>query len=231
MKLLMAITRIAAIALAAVVFVLFFFDFVKIVTIAGESIKLTGFQLALGSKQTIAKQTVMTFKGLWYLISFLLTTTGLVLAALIFKFKKTAIAAMIFELLAMISLLVLYFTRPLGKYVDYRHIKVKLITTESTFLIAVIAVVLAFLALVAFVVIRDYVEVSETKGAKTIPQRIVRFLKDYKGEIKKIVWPTKDTVVKNTTVVVIMCVLLGVYIAAIDYGLSNLLKLLYSGLK
>src|ERR1035437_3419811 len=129
MKILATISRIIAIALAATVFVLFFFDFVKIITQTGQTIRLTGFQLAFGSKQSVltAKGYVdqSTYKGLWYTIAFLLSTTGLVLAALSYKFKKTAVAALIFLLLSSINLLVLFFSSSLGAYVDYRPLNIK----------------------------------------------------------------------------------------------------------
>ena len=69
--------------------------------------------------------------------------------------------------------------------------------------------------------------VKESNGAKlTIPRRVVNFLKDYKSEIKKVVWPSRKTVVKNTAIVLIMCVVVGLYIAVLDFGLANLIGLI-----
>lgn len=65
------------------------------------------------------------------------------------------------------------------------------------------------------------------EGALTIPQKVVKFLKDYKGEIKKIVWPGPRAVVKNTLIVLVICLIVGAFIWAVDFGLGALLDLIY----
>ena len=73
--------------------------------------------------------------------------------------------------------------------------------------------------------VSDYAEVAVSKGTKiTIPKRIKRFFKDYKRELKSIVWPSRSTVLKNFIVVIIMCALVGAYIWLLDFGLAELLK-------
>ena len=42
-----------------------------------------------------------------------------------------------------------------------------------------------------------------------------------KAEFKKIVWPDKKSVGKQTLVVVVICVILGIIIAVLDYGIQN----------
>ena len=49
-----------------------------------------------------------------------------------------------------------------------------------------------------------------------------------KAEFKKIIWPTFPTVVRNTGVTLAMCAVMGLIIVVIDFGLSNLIKLLVS---
>ena len=74
--------------------------------------------------------------------------------------------------------------------------------------------------------IDDYIEVKEAgDGRLTIPKRIVRFFRDYKSEVKKIVWPGLNEVVKNTGIVLIMCLIIGALIWVIDFGLAELLHL------
>lgn len=53
---------------------------------------------------------------------------------------------------------------------------------------------------------------------------IVKFFKDFKGEMKKIVWPDSKTVLKNSGVVIATVILIGVGIWIVDFGLSELLK-------
>ncbi|MBQ5677757.1 MAG: preprotein translocase subunit SecE [Clostridia bacterium] len=55
---------------------------------------------------------------------------------------------------------------------------------------------------------------------------IVRFCKDFKGEIKKIQWPGGKEILKSSMVVILTVVFIGVCIFAIDWLLSEGLKLL-----
>ena len=82
---------------------------------------------------------------------------------------------------------------------------------------------------VAHLLIDDKIAVSEGKGKKyTIPQRVVRFFKDYKSEAKKIVWPNRKTVTKNTLIVLAMCLIIGAFIWVLDFGLAKLLDFLFA---
>ena len=56
---------------------------------------------------------------------------------------------------------------------------------------------------------------------------IVKYFKGIKSELKKIVWPTWKQVVKNTLVVLIVVIIVGLIIAGLDLLFSNvLLKLI-----
>lgn len=44
------------------------------------------------------------------------------------------------------------------------------------------------------------------------------FFAGIKSEMKKVVWPKKDTILKETTVVVIVSVILGIIISLVDLG-------------
>ena len=52
-----------------------------------------------------------------------------------------------------------------------------------------------------------------------------KFFRDCKGEIKKIVWPTPQTVFKNTGVVLVTIIVLGLFIFALDTVFMKLLSL------
>ena len=122
----------------------------------------------------------------------------------------------------------------LGKgaaYVDVRNIST-LFTVESISmsLFAVLSCVFSFGAVLSGagqILVNDHIEVLESKGAKaSIPKRIARFFRDYKGEIKKIVWPTGKSVLRNTLVVLAMCLIVGAFIWLLDWGMSELVKLI-----
>ncbi len=86
---------------------------------------------------------------------------------------------------------------------------------------------LCALAGFAALLIADYMAVQESGGAKkTIPQRVAQFFREYKSEIKKIVWPGPKSVVKNTLVVLIICLIVGAFIWLLDFGLGKLLELI-----
>ena len=65
---------------------------------------------------------------------------------------------------------------------------------------------------------------AEEKVKKT--NRVVRFFKDLKRELKNIVWSPRKDVVKNTTVVVVVTAISAVVIMLLDTGLTELLDLI-----
>ena len=52
---------------------------------------------------------------------------------------------------------------------------------------------------------------------KRIASRITRFFKDTKGEMKKVIWPSKKAVINNTGVVVLDMVDFSICIGALDF--------------
>ena len=67
----------------------------------------------------------------------------------------------------------------------------------------------------------------DTMGEKTKTQKKSWF-KGLQAEFKKIIWPDRKTLAKQTTAVVVVSVILGVLIAVIDvilrYGIDLLVK-------
>lgn len=55
-----------------------------------------------------------------------------------------------------------------------------------------------------------------------IGKGIAKFFRDTKSEIKKIVWPTPKATFKNTGIVLLAMILVGVVIFGLDYGLQFL---------
>lgn len=46
--------------------------------------------------------------------------------------------------------------------------------------------------------------------------RVKRFFRDIKGEVKKIVWPSKKQVVNNTVIVIVVVVIAAIFVACFD---------------
>ena len=63
---------------------------------------------------------------------------------------------------------------------------------------------------------------------KRMGARIAKFWRDYTSEVKKVVWMSWADVRKNTVLVVVASVAIAVVIGLLDYGISNLIKLLGS---
>lgn len=53
-----------------------------------------------------------------------------------------------------------------------------------------------------------------------------KFFRDVKGEVKKIVWPTPQSVMKSTGVVLATIVVIGLFVFGLDTLLINLLGLI-----
>ncbi len=67
---------------------------------------------------------------------------------------------------------------------------------------------------------------GEKKG--NVFTKIKNFFVDCKIELKKIVWPTQKTVLKNTGIVLMMIFIMGVFVALLDAGLLQLFGLVMS---
>lgn len=50
---------------------------------------------------------------------------------------------------------------------------------------------------------------------------IKKFFKDFKGTCKKVIWPDRKTVLKNTLIVFITVIIVGIGIWIVDFGLSR----------
>lgn len=53
--------------------------------------------------------------------------------------------------------------------------------------------------------------------------RLAKYLRGTKSELKKIVWPTFNQVVKSTLVVLVVVAIIGLIIAGLDLLFSNVL--------
>jgi preprotein translocase subunit SecE len=74
---------------------------------------------------------------------------------------------------------------------------------------------------------------KETTTAKSTPakdkqpnfyQKSVQFLREVKVELKKVTWPSRKQTIGSTVVVVIIVMIIGFFLGAVDIGLSSLVK-------
>ncbi len=67
---------------------------------------------------------------------------------------------------------------------------------------------------------------ENTKTKKpSIWSRIKVFVKNYKSEFKKLVWPTPKQLLKNSAVVLVSVIVVGACLALVDAGLGKGLDL------
>jgi preprotein translocase subunit SecE len=63
------------------------------------------------------------------------------------------------------------------------------------------------------------------KEQRTSPPQ---FLREVRGELRKVAWPTRAEVVNYSIIVLVAVVLLTAYVAALDYGFGDVLLKLFS---
>ena len=63
-------------------------------------------------------------------------------------------------------------------------------------------------------------------GLKNVGAKIKKFFKDFRGEWKKVTWPSGQTVLKNSLVVIVIVAIMGIALLAVDTGLSSIIDLL-----
>ena len=69
---------------------------------------------------------------------------------------------------------------------------------------------------------------TKEKKSKKEPNKIVKWFKDLRIEFKKVVWPTKETVINNTAVVLAVVAGSAIIVGALDFGFLHLLSFIYT---
>lgn len=71
-------------------------------------------------------------------------------------------------------------------------------------------------------------DVKVSKFAAT-RKNFVRFFKDIRSELKKVIWPNKTQLINNTVTVLTCCLIVGLMIWIVDAGLTKAVDLLLTG--
>ena len=64
---------------------------------------------------------------------------------------------------------------------------------------------------------------AKKKDKVSVGAKIKKFFKDFKGEWKKVTWPTGKTVFNHSIVVIVIVAIVGLVIFGIDTGLSAII--------
>jgi preprotein translocase subunit SecE len=54
----------------------------------------------------------------------------------------------------------------------------------------------------------------------------VIFLKEVRDELKKVVWPTRDEIIRLTGVVILVSLVVGIFLGGTDFILTKLIELI-----
>ena len=220
MKAVNKISQILAIVFSAAAVVLFFMPFAEIAAQTGAT-SFIGAEFAFGTKIEGVGQL---YKSSHILFCFILTIFSVLFAGLTFKFKKIRYWAPAVALADAIYMLVIALSRP-GMFIDSRPL---VLTSAPVYTVFVLLTSLALFVAAIFgachLFVDDRIMVLEGKAKKTIFQRLIATLRDYKSELKKIVWPGKNDVIKNTLVVLAICLIIGIFIWLVDFGLGSLMS-------
>ncbi len=218
MKAINKICQILAILASAAAIVVFFTNFATIVSDSAGQLTASGAQLGFGAKVG----GIAMHKSSKLLFCFLVAVLSLVFGAFSFKSKGARYGTVVSSAVAAIFMLVVSLSSPY-KFVDADGVTgVTSITYESGVVIATVLLFVTLAASIAHLFIADYIECAGKKP--TIMKRVVQFLRDYKSESKKIVWPGFKDVLKNTAIVLVVCLVIGAFVWLIDLGLGFLLN-------
>jgi preprotein translocase subunit SecE len=83
--------------------------------------------------------------------------------------------------------------------------------------------------------VQDKKSQALTKAKKTQSQaaqpkkRRFTFFVDIVGELRKVVWPTRQETIRLTLIVIGLCVVMGILLGAVDYGFSELVAKVFLG--
>ncbi len=69
---------------------------------------------------------------------------------------------------------------------------------------------------------------GKAKAKAKKQNRIVKYFKDLKSELKKVVWPSRKQVLNNTGVVLAVMIIVGLFLTGIDAGLGFIVEKLVS---
>lgn len=56
--------------------------------------------------------------------------------------------------------------------------------------------------------------------------RVVRYLRETRAELRKVVWPTRDEAINLTLIVVVTIIVMSVFFGTVDYLLAQLVGFL-----
>lgn len=60
----------------------------------------------------------------------------------------------------------------------------------------------------------------------TLPSATVRFVQESRAELRKVTWPTRQTTIRYTLIVIVACLVVGFAIGGLDFAFTKALEAL-----
>jgi preprotein translocase subunit SecE len=61
-----------------------------------------------------------------------------------------------------------------------------------------------------------------------IVARVSRYIREVRAEVRKVTWPSRDDVMRMTSVVLVVLLVASIFLAIVDYGFSRLMQFVIS---
>ena len=58
-------------------------------------------------------------------------------------------------------------------------------------------------------------------------EKLIRFLREVRNELKRVTWPSRDEIRESTTVVIVLVLLFSVFIGLVDRALSFAVSIIF----
>ncbi len=59
-------------------------------------------------------------------------------------------------------------------------------------------------------------------------EKLLRFIREVKVELKKVTWPSKKESIGSTTVVIILVIIVAIFLGLVDLGLAQIIRIVLS---
>jgi preprotein translocase subunit SecE len=66
----------------------------------------------------------------------------------------------------------------------------------------------------------------QTKNPLNQGNSVIAFVRQVRDEMNQVTWPTKDQTIRLTTIVIVVTVVVGAYLGALDYLFTKLMGLI-----
>ncbi len=54
--------------------------------------------------------------------------------------------------------------------------------------------------------------------------KAINFLKESREELNRVIWPTREATIKMVMTVILLCIIVSIFLGAIDFGFLTLIK-------